>query len=71
MALPKGTVVPNQVNTSVYFSLDEFDPKVFDSLSDGIKKLIKVSPEYQAIANPNPAPQRKNTFADMDDDIPF
>jgi len=71
MALPKGTVVPNQINTSVYFSLDEFDAKVFDALSDGIKKLIKVSPEYQAATNPSAAPQRKNTFADMADDIPF
>lgn len=51
MALPKGTTVPPQVNPTLYFSLEknEFDAKVFESLSDGIKKIIMVSPEYQEI----------------------
>lgn len=52
MALPKGTQVPARINTPVYFSLDDFDQAVFDSLSDGYKKLISASPEYQEIKNP-------------------
>jgi hypothetical protein len=49
MALPNGMQVPKQTNPSVYFSLDEFDKDVFDSLSDGIKKFIVQSPEYLAL----------------------
>lgn len=49
MAVPKGMPVPEQINPSVYFSLDEFDQKTFEALSDGYKKLIQASPEYQHI----------------------
>lgn len=67
MAMTKGTAVPEQINPSVHFSLDEFDQKVFDSLSEGYKKFIQASPEYQGLKQ---APQ-KNSVADMEDDIPF
>jgi hypothetical protein len=74
MALPKGTVAPARVNPIVYFSLDEFDQAVFDSLSDGYKKLITVSPEYQAIKNPTSNGSKAKIpggFEEMMDDIPF
>lgn len=71
MALPKGTNVPEQVNRTVYFSLDEFDRAVFDSLSDGIKKLIEVSPEFKELTNPQQPRKSGGTFDDMPDDIPF
>lgn len=77
MALPKGTPVPKAVNPTIYLSLEkgEFDQAVFDALSDGYKKMITVSPEYRHIVNPQPAAQNpnapRNTFADMEDDIPF
>jgi hypothetical protein len=48
MALPKGTQVPQQFNPSIYFSLDEFNLSVFEGLSEGIKKMIVMSPEYQS-----------------------
>lgn len=51
MAVPKGTKAPERVNDLVYFSLDTFDPKTFDSLSDGYKKLITSSPEYAQLKN--------------------
>lgn len=72
MALPKGTAVPPRVNPIVYLSLEhgEFDQATFDALSDGYKKLIKVSPEYASLTRPQ-QPQGKSAFADMDDDIPF
>lgn len=72
MALPKGMKVPDQVNPTLFFSLDEYDPAVFEKLSDGYKKLIMASPEYQAVTNPAMNGNgKKGTFADMDDDIPF
>lgn len=73
MALPKGTPVPQRVNPIVYLSLEpgEFDQAVFDSLSDGYKKLIKVSPEYEAITKHDGQPEKKGAFDDMTDDIPF
>jgi len=70
MALPKGTQVPDRVNEITYFSLDEFQRDKFEALSEGIRKMIAVSPEYQEIVSP----QRQHhggTFEDMKDDIPF
>lgn len=52
MSLPKGTPVPPMANNILYFSLDEFDSAVFDSLSDGIKKMICESKEYQSKFSP-------------------
>jgi hypothetical protein len=74
MALPKGTEVPEQVNPTVYLSLEngEFDQAVFDSLSDGYKKMITVSPEYQERTRIGGAPVTAgSTFDDFEDDIPF
>lgn len=53
--LPKGMVGPTLVNPIVYFSLDEFDRATFDSLSEGVKKLIVQSPEYKLATSPAPA----------------
>jgi len=66
MALPKGMTVSDQVNESVFFSLDEFDQTTFDALSDGYKKLIQASPEYQ-----NRDVNADGGFADLESDIPF
>lgn len=75
-ALPKGFQIPSQVNPTVYFSLDEFDQKTFDALSDGIKKIIMGSPEYQQLKNPNHGPsddgwEPGDPPADVDDSAPF
>lgn len=74
MALPKGTQVPDQVNDTLYFSLepDEFKQEVFDSLSDGYKKMIQVSPEYQERTRVGGAPVAAgDPFDDFESDIPF
>jgi len=70
MAVPKGMNVPEQFNPTVYFSLDDFDPAVYEGLSDGIKKMIAASPEYVSAMQrgPRPAP---GSIGDMEDDIPF
>lgn len=54
-SLPKGMTVPAQVNHSLYFSLspDEYDQRVFDGLSDGIKKMVMASPEYKTLQEPH------------------
>lgn len=70
MAVPKGTQAPERVNNLVYFSLDDFDQKVFDSLSEGYKKLIQSSPEYAQLVNGG-SKKPAGKFDDMEDDIPF
>jgi hypothetical protein len=72
-ALPKGTTVPDQVNASVNFSLepDEFDPTVYQGLSDWFKETIAQSPEYAEIMS---GPVRTQDLKDVDfgdDSIPF
>lgn len=75
MALPKANrdSMPKPVAALLYFSLepDQFDQSVFDSLSDGYKKMITVSPEYQQLkANPAIA-QSGDDFEEFPSDIPF
>lgn len=73
MAAPKGMTVPEQINPTIYFSLDEFNPDVFASLSDGYKKFIMASPEYAEAINPKRMAEGNAaaSLAEMDDDIPF
>jgi hypothetical protein len=67
MSLPRGTPVPALANNVLYFSLDEFDQSVFDSLSEGIKGMIEKSREYQALI----APPDQNHDAPHDDEIDY
>ena len=72
MALPKGMELPSQVMPSIYFSLDQFDAAVFDSLSEGLRKIIALTPEYVQATKPlGQGPKPAGGFDDMDDDIPF
>lgn len=75
---PAGSQVPPQINPSLYFSLeeDEFNMAIFESLSDGLKKIIAASPEYKEVTDPktmvnNAQTARKGNFEELDDDIPF
>ena len=71
--LPKSMTAPAAVNPQVYFTMQAktLDP-VFETFSDGIKKIIMQSPEYVALANrKQPAPDG-GTFNQLaDEDIPF
>lgn len=71
MAAPKGMAAPEQVGDTVYLSLEPelFDQDVFDSLSDGYKKLIMQSPEYKQLTAP--PMQQQSDSAGFDDEIPF
>jgi hypothetical protein len=72
MALPHGMEVPPQINQTLYFSLDDFDPAVFDGISKGIKEMIEKSPEYQDIVSGGAKPSAKGgDFEDFESDIPF
>jgi hypothetical protein len=73
MALPKNMQLPARINDLLYFSLErsDFNQAVFDSLSDGIKKMIEISPEYISIKNGSQPDDSRASMADMDDDIPF
>ena len=77
MKLPKGQTAPEATNKPFAFWLDEFNRSVFETLSEGIKKIIQKSPEYQALSAPlpsvgQPATQSKRgTFDDIEQDIPF
>lgn len=46
--LPKGTPVPPAVNKLQFFSLDEFDERMFASFSDKLQEMIRKAPEYKA-----------------------
>ena len=64
--LPKGMTPLKPVNPTVYFSLDEFDQKIYDGLSNKMKEDIGKSPEYMELKSGKGDP-----FADMPNDIPF
>lgn len=55
-AMPKGFTCPEQVNTTVVFSVNAFDWEIFETLPDFIKEKIRTSKEYQAMAKPNVQP---------------
>lgn len=79
--LGKGEKIPKQINPSVYFSLDpeEFDPAVYDKLSNGLKERIAKSPEFIALENggageepQEDAPAEGDATSNPDDgDTPF
>jgi hypothetical protein len=77
--VPKGMTVGGPEGPTVYLWLspDEFDPKVFDSLSEKMRDIIRASPEYKAIVNGTPvneaAPPDDGFHAghDPNDEIPF
>ena len=77
MAMPKGTVCPDQVNPTVIFNLDNWNQEVFDTFSDNLKNTINKSEE---IAGPREAPQRHPATESQlpphgehppDDEVPF
>jgi hypothetical protein len=67
---------PEGVNELFSFSLNDFDEKKFESLSEGLKETIKKSAEYRGTkgsptldaAN---AELAKASLSDIDDDMPF
>lgn len=69
--LTKGTEAPKPVNQVYALWLDEFDQTLFDSLSDGIKGIIKKSPEYQALGKSEVNMDSEPAGGFVDEDVPF
>lgn len=77
-ALPKAMRenVPAAKNDKIILSLDpgEFNADVFGGLSEGLKDVIKRSPEYAKLSgsvNNGPNGYEAGGHDDLDDDIPF
>ena len=74
--LMKGTKCPDQMNESVFLSLEqgEFDIKLFEGLGEFFQKKIAASPEYQALSD-SPVvqvePPVSESEEDDGDEIPF
>jgi len=77
--LPKEVECSKQVNGTVFFDLDNFDEKVFDSLPEWMQKVIKESPEYKEavydeLGEEEPQEKSKTPIPDSDikeSDLPF
>lgn len=78
-SVPKNLPVPPQVNESLFYDIDEHDEAIWHKLSDGIKKLIEQSKEWQ---EQNAPPQALGAAAsgsqsrhpspeELEDKIPF
>jgi hypothetical protein len=65
--LPKGMVPLKPTNPTVYFSLDDFDEKIYAGLSKKMQEDISNSPEFKGLKGN----QGGHGFEDMEDDIPF
>jgi hypothetical protein len=75
VGVPQGMTVPDAINDVVIFEMAAYkagDASVFDSLSEGLQKLILKSEDLKEAQEPaggyseqNPPP------AEFDDDIPF
>lgn len=62
---------PPAVLPNIIFNLDEFDEDVFDTFHDKLKEKINNSMERRGGGQPQGNPQREQTLAEMEDDIPF
>lgn len=68
----KSMTCPARVNDLVLFDIDEPDMSVFEGFSDGMKKLIGKSHEWQALKkNSKTGSVPSEFFVPHDDDIPF
>jgi hypothetical protein len=80
-SVPKGFTVPPQINESLFYDIDEHDENVWGKLSDGIKKLIEQSKEWQernappkamaATASTSQASHEREGFGGGDESVPF
>ena len=73
MSAMKGLTMPDQVNDTVYLSLepDLFDSAIYESLSDGYKRLIQSSPEWSQLHSRKKNSDESSYDDGFHDDIPF
>ncbi len=68
--LPKGMEVPAQQNANQVFEFGDqgFDEATFNGLSDGLKRVISESKDYQMLTGSDQAVASQD---DLDSDLPF
>lgn len=71
--MPKGFVAPKGINPQVAFDIDEWNNDVFQSLPEGIQKLITQSDEFKASMKQDGTNQHydERNPPPPDDDVPF
>jgi hypothetical protein len=72
--LQKNLSTPIHVNEMYALTLDEFEPAIFEKLSDGLKDIIRKSPEWRelnGLSTPQPVAKPVIEDAPFDDEIPF
>lgn len=67
--IPKGLVVPPQINESFEFSFEDFDESKLEKLPDWLKEKVTTSQEYYNLKNPSSVEAPAST--PVDDDLPF
>jgi hypothetical protein len=67
--IPKGMSAPDCINAPFAFWIDEWDDKVFESIPDGLKKIIAASDEYKARGKPQTT--QTAPAGSIDEEIPF
>ena len=60
--------LPEPHNTPAMYSIEDHDDAIFETLSEGIKKIVMASPEFQSR---NPKQSSPSQQEDDSDDIPF
>lgn len=70
-SIPKGTVVPEQINKTIELSYDKFDEDIFSKLPDFIKTKMQTSIEYAAMKQPNSKQMEAAEITEPVDDLPF
>ena len=64
--------MPEGVNPIFTFDLDKFDSEKYASLSEAIRNMISMSPEYRRLAGKEEKPQKESSFDKYEnDDVPF
>lgn len=63
--------MPEGVNPLFMFDLEKFDSEKYASLSEGVRKMISLSPEYRKIVGDVGQPQKAAEDGVYDDDVPF
>lgn len=74
-AIYKKAGLPDGVNSTMIFDLQNFDSAMFDSLSENIKEVIKKSPEYGQLQHQSTPAQyaqaSSGSASELLDDLPF
>jgi hypothetical protein len=65
--------LPEGFNTTAMFTIENPDMELFETFSNGLREIIKSSPEWQARdgLTSNHQVRQGTSIGDMDDDIPF